>query len=51
MSVYAQYAVTPEMLRRLTIMKTDSENLYEREQAEIPRADEELGLLLAAGTT
>jgi hypothetical protein len=46
------YAVTPETHAARRYSETDDEDLYEREQAEILRGEEELGLLpVLAGTT
>lgn len=41
------YAVTPETYAAWRYLETDDEDLYEREQAEMLRGEEELGLLLA----
>ncbi|KAF8464792.1 hypothetical protein DFH94DRAFT_848780 [Russula ochroleuca] len=41
------YAVTPEIYAAWQYLETDEEDLYEREQAEMLREEEELGLLLA----
>ncbi|KAH9981776.1 hypothetical protein BJV77DRAFT_967145 [Russula vinacea] len=41
------YAVTPEIYAAWRYLETDDDDLYEREQAEMLREEEELGLLLA----
>ena len=41
------YAVTPETYAAWRYLETEDEDLCEREQAEIMRGEEELGLLLA----
>jgi hypothetical protein len=46
----SSYAATSETYDAWRYLETDDEDLYEQEQAEMLRAEEELGLLLA-GTT
>ena len=41
------YAVTPEIYAAWRYLETDDDDLYEQEQAEMLREEEELGLLLA----
>ena len=41
------YAITPEIYAAWRYLETDDDDLYEREQAEILKEEEELGLLLA----
>ena len=41
------YAVTPEIYAAWRYLETDDDDLYEREQVEMVREEEELGLLLA----
>jgi hypothetical protein len=41
------YAVTPEIYAAWRYLETDDDDLYEREQVEMLREEEELGFLLA----
>ncbi len=41
------YAATPETYAAWRYLETDDEELYEREEAEMVKGEEELGLLLA----
>ena len=45
------YAITPETYAAWHYMENDDEESYEREEAEMARGEEELGLLLTGTKT